>query len=260
MTSQVLLQMWGPFRQSLIAGQLFYVEQARRRLLSQFDDIGAEADKAAEQWLKQRSQRFDPDRDDPGSIYEAAYDVNIEFYQLLSDMREQTRLAVIAGMFHEWEKKLRDWLVREVQHWHRGGKVISKIWSVDFVGITDLLECFGWTIRAEDYFSKLDACRLVVNVYKHGGGKSLEDLKRCYPEYLDDAFFEPGIHSSATSFLDFTNLKVSDDQLQTFSDAIVLFWEGVPENTFDSQVIALPSWFEKAVVDDRGDQLRANNK
>ena len=59
----VLFQMWGPFRQSLIDGHLFYVEQARKRLLTQFENIEAEADKASEDWLENNSHRFDPDRD-----------------------------------------------------------------------------------------------------------------------------------------------------------------------------------------------------
>lgn len=116
----VLFQMWGPFRQSLIDGHLFYVEQARKRLLTQFENIEAEADKASEDWLENNSHRFDPDRDDPGSFYEAAGEAGIEFYRLLSDMRDQTQLSVVAGMFHEWDKQLRDWLVREIGHWHRG--------------------------------------------------------------------------------------------------------------------------------------------
>ena len=37
-----LFQMWEPYRQSLIAGHQFYVNQARQRLLSQFDDIETE--------------------------------------------------------------------------------------------------------------------------------------------------------------------------------------------------------------------------
>ena len=128
----VLFQMWGLFRQSLIDGHLFYVEQARKRLLLQFDDIGADADRAAEEWLKQRSHHFDPDRHDPGNFYEAAYEAGIEFYGLLSGMREQTRLSVVAGMFHEWDKQLRDWLAWEIQHWHHGKNVTLKVWSVDF--------------------------------------------------------------------------------------------------------------------------------
>lgn len=101
-------------------------------------------------------------------------------------MREQTRLSVVDGMFHEWDRQLRDWLVREIHHWHRGNHTPVKVWSVDFMQIGNLLECFGWPLRTTDYIRTLDACRLVVNVYKHGKRKSLDDLTNDFPEYLDD--------------------------------------------------------------------------
>jgi len=155
MSDYVLFQMWEPFRQSLMKAHLFYIEQARKRLLSQFDDIEAEADRASDEWLQQGGQYFDPDRHDPADLYESANDVGIEFYGLLSDMREQTRLGVVAGMFHEWDKQLRDWLVQEIRHWHAGDSAKSKIWSVDFGQIADLLESFGWNLRSKDYFRTL---------------------------------------------------------------------------------------------------------
>jgi hypothetical protein len=58
--------MWGPYRQSLIKRHQFYVKQARKRVLSQFENMEEEADKAAEEWLEQSSGRFDPDWHDPG--------------------------------------------------------------------------------------------------------------------------------------------------------------------------------------------------
>lgn len=260
MSRDVLVQMWEPFRQSLIKGHLFYVEQARQRLLSQFDDIGADADRAAEEWLEQSSQHFDPDRHDPGDFYEAANDVGIEFYGLLSDMREQTRLSVVAGMFHEWDKQLRQWLAREIQHWHWGGNATLKIWSADFGQIADLLESFGWNFRSADYFRTLDACRLVVNVYKHGEGKSLDELRNRFPEYLYDPFNGSGGALSDTKYRDHTHLKVSDDQFQTFSDAILAFWRDVPENVVDSQVIDVPDWFDKAILKDRAEPQQTSKK
>lgn len=250
MSNYALFQMWGPYRQSLIKGHQFYVEQARKRVLLQFENMEEEADKAAEEWLEQSGDQFDPDRHDPSDFYEAANDVGIEFYQLLSDMRDQTRLSVIAGMFHEWEKKLRDWLVREILHWHRGEAVVAKVWSADFGKIADLLESFGWKIRSTDYFKTLDACRLVVNVYKHGVGKSLDDLKATYPKYLDNPLSGSG-SPWAEKMLDYTNLKVSDDQFQAFSDAIVAFWRDVPESVVGSQLANVPDWFEKAIASDR---------
>ncbi|MER8798649.1 hypothetical protein NKH75_31600 [Mesorhizobium sp. M0984] len=86
---------------------------------------------------------------------------------------------------------------------------------------------FGWKVRSTDYFKTLDACRLVVNVYKHGAGKSLDDLKKTCSEYLDDPL--KGTRPPwSEKLLNHTHLKVSDDQFQTFSDAIVAFWRDVP--------------------------------
>ncbi len=254
MSGYVLFQMWAPLRQSLIADHLFYVEQAHKRLLSQFEDIEAEANKAGENWIEQNSCHFDPDRHNSGDFHQAADNARDERYLLLSEMRDRTRLSVVAGMFHEWDKRLRDWLVREIQHWHYGNEMESKVWSADFPQISELLECLGWPICSATYFQNLDACRLVVNVYKHGKGKSLEDLKRKYPEYLHDPFGGCGNGCSDVKYRDHTHLKVSDEQFQAFSDAIVAFWQEVPENIFQSKVKGVPGWFGKALLKDNTDQ------
>jgi hypothetical protein len=248
--NQVLFQMWAPFRQSLIRGQAFYFEQAQNRLLSQFANIEAEADRAAEEWLKQAATHFDPDRHDPGTFEEAAYDACIEFYQLLSDMRDDTILSIVAGMFHRWDKQLRDWLVREIRHWHLGANTSQKVWAADFAQIVELLECLGWNVKSQAYYKTFDAMRLVVNVYKHGEGKSLADLKRDYPAYLDDQLICDDQLVYRMEFVDHRHLKVNEVQLKEFSEAIVAFWRHVPENTLESSCTLAPSWFEKAMQKD----------
>lgn len=255
MSDYVLFQMREPIRQNLIKIHYFYVDQARKRLLSQFENIEAEADSAAEEWLEQHNHFFDPDRHDPADFYGRAFDASAEFYRLLSDMRDQTRLSVTAGMFHEWDKQLRDWLVREMHNWHcRDGNASKKIWSAEFKEIIDLMESFGWQIRNQDYYEKLDACRLVVNVYKHGSGRSLEELKQNYPEYLDHPFSGVDDIISNMKYSDHTDLKVSEDQFQAFADAIAMFWQDVPENIFESQINKWPDWLNKAISKDRGGQ------
>lgn len=251
MSDYVLFQMWNPFRASLIEQHNFYVREARSRLLSRFDNIEADAERAAEAWLEESGRWFNPDSDDPGSYYEAANDVGIQHYRMLSEMREQTRLSVVAGMYHQWDKQLRDWLVREIQHWHRGDYVRTKVWGVEFMLIVDLLESFGWPLRSADYFKSLDACRLVVNVYKHGEGPSLQDLKGRYPEYLHDPFGGDGGSLSNVALRDHTALRVSDHQFQGFDDAMSAFWRDVPENVLSSSISIVPPWFEKAILKDR---------
>lgn len=246
----VLFQMWQPARIMLIERHEFYVDQARKRLLSQFSNMEGEAEQAAAEWLSRADSRFDPDKDDSASFYETAHDESIAFYQLLKDMRDSVRLSVVAGMYHEWDKQLRDWMVREILHWHHGEEVRARIWSQDFGGLVDLFACLRWDIRSQPYFATLDACRLVVNVYKHGDGNSFRDLKQYHPEYLDNPIKGLGDDGQGMEFTDYTNLKVSNDQINGFSDAIVAFWKDIPDNIHDDPVIDLPKWFEKAWLKD----------
>ncbi|UZE17893.1 hypothetical protein LOY70_29285 [Pseudomonas sp. B21-054] len=252
-SAQVLFQMWEPYRQSLIGQHNFYIQQARERLLSQFADMTQDADRAADAWLDERSKNFDPDRDDVGAIYEASEEAGTEFYLLLDEMRMQTRLSVVAGMFHNWEKKLRGWITDEMRHWHRGPAAPAKVWSADFPSIMLLLESLGWPVSTQRYWQTLNGCRCLVNVYKHGDGKALADLKQQCPEYLSDPIrSEHGLPAATLDWLDHTHLTVSDDQIEGISDAIVAFWSEVPENIFDHDDLNPPTWFLKALKQDDG--------
>lgn len=260
MSDRVLFHMWGPFRASLIKGHLFYVEQARKRLLSQFNDIESEADRAAEEWLQQSAQLIDHERDDLVGLYETAEDVGIEHYELLSGMQEQTRLSVVAGMFHEWEKQLKDWLVREIQHWHHGSAATQTIWSAKFEQLIEFMECIGYKNSPQQDAVSLDACRLIVNVFKHGEGKSFTALRDKYPRYIRSPFHGVGETDAFLHFLNFTNLFVSDNDIDDFACAIQQFWNGVPERVMASDLTKLPDWFLNAVEKDRASKRQTGGE
>jgi hypothetical protein len=242
--AQALFYMWEPFRKQLIAGHNFYVEQAQKRLLSQFQNMEAEADEYGTEWLNKCSQNFDPDRHDPDSFYEQAHDESIEFYQMLEDMLNRTRLSVVSGIFHEWDKQLRDWVLKEVNHWHHGYEVNKALWKANFGGIIDFLEAFGWQIRSKSYYTHLDKCRLVVNAYKHGDGDAFSKIKANYPEFIDtlgssDAFY--------LECADHTALKIEDFHIIEFSNAIIEFWKDVPEYIWpNNESFNFPKWFEES--------------
>ncbi|AUG42741.1 hypothetical protein CXP47_23620 [Pseudomonas chlororaphis] len=244
----VLFQMWEPFRQTVIEENRFYLEQAKGRLLSQFNDIDREADAAGKRWLEDQAPYFDPDRDDPGSVYENAYDHSIEFYQLLSEMRDQTRLSIIAGMFHEWDKKLRSWLVKEIRHWHYGEEALKKIWSANFDEIAELLDATGLAKPNTDYMLKLSTYRYVINVYKHGDGNSFETLKVNHPEFLRKSPIDEILPEFM--WMDHTALIATDQQLDELSDTIIEFWKSIPHEINDDTVTWAPQWFVKAQTRD----------
>lgn len=258
MGDYVVFQMWSGYRASLIRAHQFYVDQAKARLLTQFANISAEADQAAEDWLSERGQLyFDPDRHDPADFYEGAEDAGIEFYQLLSEMEERTRLSVIAGFFHEWEKKLRQWLVDEIKHWHSGTFTKERVWKASVEELYELLESFDWPLKSKPWFVALDACRLVVNVYKHGDGPSLASLKAAYPRFLVSPLAELGVPLSPLwQRVSHEDLMVSDPDLEEFAEAIASFWRELPENVLDSQVVAPPSWFVKVLEKDQAGMVK----
>lgn len=95
------------YRCRKLAEHNFYVEQAKKRLLSKFQNKEEEADAYGKKWLEDAGQVFDPDRHDPSDFYEQSFEESYEFYNLLENMERNTLFSVIAGMYHEWDKQFR---------------------------------------------------------------------------------------------------------------------------------------------------------
>ena len=255
--NEVLFQMHSALRSELVSKHEFYIRQAKKRLLSQFkeEDIRQEADLEGERFLEENQRHFNPDVHDGSEFHEMAGEARSERYQLLLEMRNSIRMSIIAGLFHEWEKNLRQWLVDEVQHWHYGEEAKSIIWKKNVSELFELLESFGWPLKSAPYFKDLDACRLIVNVYKHGEGNSLNELDQSYPQFLDHPFEEMrGTLGKMWFSPSYEYLRVEDDDLEAFSDAILRFWKDVPNNVLNNQITNPPSWLVKAIKKDQSNQ------
>jgi hypothetical protein len=170
-------------RAGLINGHKFYVEQAKQRLLSQFDDIDGEANLFGEKWLSDHAHLYNPENLSSRYSEEAAGDAMNTFHQLLTEMHVSTRLSVVTGMFHEWEKQVRNWLTSGLKQYPRG-EMEDDIWKNDFDKLFNFLEWLKCASREDKYYTHLDMCRLVVNVYKHGYGSSFKNLKNKYPDLI----------------------------------------------------------------------------
>ncbi|MCI1037987.1 hypothetical protein [Pseudomonas putida] len=241
-------QMWESLRESNIEEHRFYVAQGKAKLLSQFGKMEDEAAQAEEKWLNIRSANFDPDRDDPADIFEGAYHAGVDYYRLLNDMRDQTRMSLVAGMFHEWDKRLRNWLARQIEYWSPGTEVSSKLWSVSFELLASLLHSTGLVHQNAPFMAKISAYRHVVNVYKHGYGSSFHALKSKHTQFLKHT--TTGLNPSIPGWVDYTHLNVTDSHLDELTEAISDFWRAIPANTFDINIDNLPTWFKNAQAKD----------
>ncbi len=251
--NMVLLQMGGYFRELLIRSHKFYVEQAKKRLLSQFQNIEEEAEKYSHEWLNQHSPMFDPDRYNADDFYDQATDEGLEHYQMLKDMQNRTRLSVISGMYHEWEKQLCGWLSKETDNWFIGNETKQAIGCINFSDLMDFLEGIGFQLKSTPCFASLDRCHLIVNAYKHGDGSAFKKIRKLHPEFIDTSIN----YSLLINVSDLTEIVVSDAHVDEFSKAITDFWESVPENVFESDIICIPEWFGKALKKDVANSKKA---
>ena len=167
---------------------------------------------------------------DMSVVAEVAREQGIERYGLLHDLKKQVMLAALAGMYHQWDKELRDFVERELQHGVKPKEVRKIAWSENISDVFDVLKDFGWDPRKLAVFPLIDACRLVVNVYKHGKGRSLEDLAEKHPEFLNQPL--RGLVRADASWLDHEWLEVSEAQFRRIADAIEKFWVQFPERLF----------------------------
>lgn len=243
-SSYTAFHFWSGHRRHLIGEHSFFVSQARERLFAQFDDeeMKKAADVHADATWEEMGQHFDPDRHDPGDFAEHAYEAGTDLYWSLCDMREQVLFAMMVSIFHRWEKELRDWLVREMKHWIPDETAFSRVWSSSFVEVLNLLKDLGLDVREKPYYKPLDACRLLVNVHKHGDGKSLDDLKKRYPELIVSEDEIGQDRKLALLWKDHTSLQISVEQFEIVSDAIVQFWNDVPATITFGEIKKLPKW------------------
>ena len=221
----------------------FYVSEARRRLLSQFGDLTQEAEEREKQFLEYTAEHFNPDFDDPMAAYEQAYEEGVNYVWSLIEMQETVLLAVTAGMYHQFDKKLREKTIRELSHWCDKEIITPMVWDLNFDQLLKLLEWIGLKIDETDYGDKLKACALVVNVYKHGDGNSHRLLSSTHPEYYPHPTGICGRHINPTH----DDLHVTEEQFVEFADAITTFWKAIPEYCYYSELSDEPEWLIKLV-------------
>ena len=71
----------------------------------------------------------------------------------------------------------------------------------------------------------------MVNVYKHGKGRSLNQLADRYPEFLDLPTVLPMLGNRG-DYLDHEWLRLSETQFDRIAGSLRAFWNGFPERAY----------------------------
>lgn len=167
--------------------------------------------------------------------------------EMLEGIRKTTRLSIISGMFFEWDKQVRNWVAHEISRWHRGAKVREEVWKRNFDELIIFFEGLLWPVMSRGFYNSLNRCRLVVNAYKHGNGAAFERIKQDHKDLIC-----AGINGQPIfDWYDFSMLGIEETHIEEFSNAIIHFWEDLPENPPCSENHHFPEWFMKAVGNDQ---------
>jgi hypothetical protein len=225
--------MWHGIRERILSRHDFYLAQVKTRVLSQFQDIEGEAESfATAEYERGGAMPYD-ESIDMADVAEWATDRGHERYALLHDLKKQLILGALAGIYHQWDKDLREFIERELSHNYEMDYVRKIAWDPNIENVFDVLSQFGWNIKDRIWFANIDASRLIVNVYKHGKGRSLEQLAKLYPGYLNNVLDEfGGIFATANRSLDHDWLELSEPQFDSLAGALRMFWVEFPERLF----------------------------
>ncbi len=120
----------------------------------------------------------------------------------------------------------------ELSRAYERDQVTKYVWQSNIEKLFDILEKFGWSVRQAEWFPFVNACRLIVNVYKHGKGWSLDELAGNYPEFLKEGHYDIIPLGRELTTPDHEDLAVTDEEFEKIGAAMRQFWVDFPERLF----------------------------
>jgi hypothetical protein len=203
-----------------------YSREFTSRVLAAFDNIESEAHAAEEAYYenKMNEPAWDDSGPDASEIAEAAFDYGLSIYSDLEFVTRQIVGLTIAGLYHLWERLLKDFMIREFRHDHPPYVSPNTVQKADFGKLVKIVSEFGWTIENEQFYSELDRLRLIANVIKHGDGLSCDELLKKAPELFRDF-----LHPWANAHRSAEDLSLSKDDFSRSVTAVQAFFQEFPE-------------------------------
>lgn len=210
------------FRHSALCSVSTYSRIVARRVLAMFDDdnIEEEARATAEAFFVNKMDELADDDNGPdeGEIADDAEELEQSIYDDLRFTGDQVLMLSIAGIYHLWERLVKQFL--ECQFSDNSTRA-KKIRTYVFNDIVKVLARYGWTIYDADFYHHLDTLHLVANVAKHGDGDSCDKLCRKAP----DMFRNAGLNAPPSA----RNLRLSQDEFNKATASVIKFFKQFPE-------------------------------
>ena len=222
------VRFWDRFIRNQLTRQItIFVQNIQDRLLPTFRDIENEAEKVQEQeWDRLCSSYASPDID-PADLAEKARDAGIDYYTMVSGVKQSLLNVSATSLYHLFEQQLLFFLRREILH-------PSEENNIDLIKISIFKErCRQHNIDVEKFSSwqTIEEMRLVANTVKHAEGKSAIDLRKIRPDLFKNPILEkygPKLEGNLGRLympLAGEDLYLSIEDLKEYGEAIARFWD-----------------------------------
>jgi hypothetical protein len=157
--------------------ELFH-DAVEGRLLPTFDSIEKEAEEHSQnEWDRLCSSCSSPDID-PGDLAETAEEAGIDYYMMLSDIKQTVLNVTAIAFYHLFEQQVIFFLRREILHPARENE--PQLMKVTV--FRDLLLSKGVDVAAFAAWGKIEELKVVSNAIKHGEGASATVLRQIRPD------------------------------------------------------------------------------
>lgn len=225
------LYLWEPYRESLKNEIRFFTKIYFDKIRPAFSNIDAEAEEYKEKLLANFNRNYDsdyPDFNDYISIIEQTHEITGEYWLNLDLMKHNSLLMWIAMLYQYWEQQMRRFLHNEMK----------KYFKIEFakfcVRIEEIKKCFsfhGIDIESLQSWDKVNELRLLCNVIKHGDGSAAKKLYKIRPDLFKSEDTDM-LRLYKTTLLDHV-IQVTEEDLQSYSDALIELWDQFPERMYE---------------------------
>ena len=207
--------------------ELFY-ESIEGRLLPTFDSIEKEAEEHSQtEWDRLCSSCFSPDID-PGDLAETAEEAGIDYYKMLSGIKQTILNVAATAFYHLYEQQVIFFLRREVLH----PALENDPQLMKVTVFRDLLLSKDVDVSAFAAWNKIEELRVVSNAIKHAEGASATALRKIRPdlfvhpmmrrqheiEFMHSQFHEVYMPMAGD------DIFVIQNDLIEYKNALVSFW------------------------------------
>lgn len=198
----------------------FYLRVLKEKLYPLFPDVDAEIEKEMKEVEEAFNHSFDPERHDPADFHETLHDKSIDYGLSICEMNGYIALLAISGLYHLWERRVIEFLIREMQH----------CWKEEYLKINTFDEIkhnfldYGINLEGMIFYYDLNELRLVANTVKHGDGHSLDKLRKINAAILYNKGMDGEIHTGNWT-ISSVDLYPTEEHIDRYGNALIQFWD-----------------------------------